>query len=227
MQGTTSHVEAKKYFRFFYLVDQFHQINTSGLYTETQLKSCVKFTTTVRRDLKDWELLGLLLKRGHYIKLHKMSGRVLKMFRLYQQRKDEILLQPNPAVFFADLLKRSAIRAAVKKQAMKEADKIHDTVTRRKYLKIVGHGRTSIGAMQGINLSVETIAKIFGRTKATGHRYITRMNSSRVIRVKKHSRAICHQNEIAIVRKTENLYGRVFIKDGFVYERLANSYQFN
>jgi hypothetical protein len=227
-----SQVDIKKLYRFFLLRQHLHDtVGTSGLYCTAELHKAAKAIginyNTIKRDIKFFSSNGIVIKSRAHFKLNRLESDFKRVYRLWLRFKVEAANDNNPAVYFSDLYKRNIIHRNIICQAYKEAEKIQDPGQRSKYLKIVKGSKTPIGARQGIYLSTGTIGRLLGRCRATAHKYMSRINDSGIIIVQKNYKRVCDASQLEFARRAENLYGRLFIRNGNVYERLQNSYLFN
>lgn len=239
-----SHVYLKGYYNFFQLRHHLHnesrvmsngQIitcsnNTTGLYSTNDIKrAChdagLKYNT-IRQQLRTFQKWGLLQrnKAKQIIKIHKLTGDARKLHVVFDRHFKAITAAKNPAVYFADLLKIKQIKSNIHRQAFKEAGKCKDRHNGKKLTEIVRDSKQPIGKKQGINLSLGTIGRTLGRSRTTAFKHIERMHRQGLIERRKHSIYVCDANQFKDCRKALNLYGRLFVRNGLVFERLQNSY---
>jgi Fic family protein len=225
-----SQSDLKKIFRYCLLRQFLLSTDTSGLYPIKSVKSCATTCkisyNTLRRDIAWFAARGLLIKANGFIKLNTLKGSNKKLYNLFIQHETEIRQSKTPAIFFSDLYKKRLLWNNVILQAKKEAAK-HESHNGKKLLKIVRNSSTVIGENQGIYLSLNTIGKILGRSKTTAFKYIDRLHKSDILPRRRRSGYICHVGDPILPDAMKNLYGRLFIKDGQVYQRLQNGYIFN
>jgi len=227
-----SQVDIKKLYRFFLLRQYLHEtVGTSGLYCTGEIHKASKAIginyNTIKRDVNFFSSNGIVIKSRAHLKLNRLESDFKKVYRLWLRFRDEAAKHSNPSLYFSDVYKRNILHRNIISQAYREADKIQDPGHRSKYLKIVIGNKTPIGARQGIYLSTGTIGRLLGRCRATAHKYMTRINDSGIIIVQKNYERVCDASQLEFARRAENLYGRLFIRNGNVYKRLQNSYLFN
>jgi len=204
----------------------------SGLYRNRDFREACEAVgvnyNTVRSQFEFFEFYGLLVrnKQKGFIKIVELTGKIGRLYKLFKTHRKAICASSNPKVYFADLWKARLIKTNIVSQAYREAGKCKDSNNGKKLLKIVRGSRTPLGKKQGINLSLMTIGKVLGRTKGTAHRTIARMAREGIMNVEKRSLFVCEASEFDRHKRTENLYGRLFIREGKVFERLQNSYAF-
>lgn len=228
----TSHVNLKKVYDWFLIREYLLSVNSSGLYDICEFKKACEATkinyNTARARISCFESCGLLVrnKAAGVIKIVELTGNVERLYNLFERHRNDIEQSKNPKVYFADLWKRRLIKSNVVSQAFKEAEKCNDRNIARKYLRTVKGSNTQIGASSGINLALSTIGNIIGRSKATAHRAVERMNGEGMIKVKKQSLFVCHVSQVEYFKRKDNLYGRLFVDDFKVFERMQNVYSF-
>jgi hypothetical protein len=227
-----THIEVKRFYRYCLMREYLHTVNSAGLYHINQVRNCARVTrlsyNTLRNDINIFADMGLLVRANGFVKLHRLSDSLKSLHTLFKLNRQEIEKQSNPALYFADLYKKKIVFANVIAQSFMEAEKINDEKLKRKYLKHIRQKKAPVGVKEGIFLSLRTIGNIFDRGKTTAYKFIERMNNTAILKIKKNiSSALCPAIRINDLRKAENLCGRLFVKDGFVFERLQNSYQFN
>ena len=220
-------MDLKRLYRFFLFREALLQRNTSGLYTLETIRSCIRITPTMRRDLKDWCRLRLIEKKGSYIKLNKLTGTNAAMHKTFCNFRMEIESAESSGVYFADLYKKRIIHAYAIAQAYKEKEKIEDDRTAKKYLKHVRSNIAFLGVKEGIYLAFSNIGRLLGRSRTTSHKAITRMRKSALIKSKQMIQFTGYRaHEFEQYRKASGTYGRLLVKNGLIYQRLANSYCF-
>jgi hypothetical protein len=225
-----THVEAKRLYRFFVFRKYLLSVNTSGLYEVSQIKKCANNSdlsySTLKDDMKRFQEMELIVIANGFIKINRLEKQVASLWNTFSNHTSLLADSKTPAILFSDLYKERIIKKNVFSQVRMEAAKCSET-NGRKLRKLVRHSKQKIGARTGVNLSVGTIGIFFGRTKGTGHRYIERMHATGVIkRFRNNKQLEIPFDQLSQVRKAENLYGRLFTRDGKVYERLMNSYLF-
>lgn len=225
-----SQSDIKRLYRFFLLREQFHNLNTCGLYKVSLLKKAAEKAGlkyhTVRADISYLETRGGIVKENGYIKLNTLKGEIKRLYRLWIRLRKDIEASDKPAIYLSDLYKRKIIYGNVIAQANKEVDKLNEKGSRNKLLQTVKDNKTSIGERQGIYLSLETIGRLLNRSKTTAFSYIKRIHETGIMSRQLNLRFVCGVDELVFARAAENLYGRLKVKDGKVYERLQNSYTF-
>jgi hypothetical protein len=225
-----THIEAKKIYRFFVIRNYLLSVNSSGLYKISQLKKCAIDTglsyTTLREDIKRFRTMSLIMVGDGYIKVNKLQKEFRSLWNMFINNESNFAESKAPAVLFSDLYKEKIIKRNVFTQIKMETAKCSEA-NGRKLWRLVRNSKQKVGEKTGVNLSVGTIGNLFGRTKGTGHRYIERMHALGIIRRFRNSRQLeIPYDQFNQVRKAESLYGRLFIRDGKVFERLMNSYIF-
>jgi hypothetical protein len=229
-RAVLTHIEAKRIYRFFVIRKYLLSGNSSGLYKISQLKKCAIDTglsyTTLRDDIKSFRTMRLIMVGNGHIKVNRLQREFRSLWNMFISNGSLLAQSKSPAVLFSDLYKEKIIKRNVYTQIRMEASKCSEG-NGRKLWRLVRNSKQKVGEKTGVNLSVGTVGSLFGRTKGTGHRYIERMHAAGIIRRFKNSKQLeIPFDQFNQVRKTENLYGRLFTKDGKVFERLMNSYIF-
>jgi Mn-dependent DtxR family transcriptional regulator len=231
-QYSYDQIRVKRFYRFIRQRGFLLSIDSSGLYQKNLLKDGAAVTgisyNTIRADLKSLEKDGLIeICNKKLIRLKKMSGYYHKLYITYSNNRDDINNHPKPSLYFSDLVKSKILRTYLLSQANMESKKIIDPTIKRKYLKTVKSTTTALGVSHGINASLTTISKVFGKSKITAFNYINNMKSSGIISVKRKSRFICKVWEFT-TDIWKNFINRTFYneKDYGIYERLPNAYLF-
>lgn len=226
-----SHTEIKRLYRFFVLREYLHSCNTSGLYKISVIRQCAAVTgisyNTLRLDINWFARIELLVKANGLIKLNVLKKPFKSIASIFDIHRHQIAVRKNPAIFLADLYKSKIIFGNFLIQAYKIAEEIKDEKLRKKYLKSVRSNKTLLGERQGIFFSIRTTGKLFNKCSTTGWKYIERLHGHGILERKKNYAMLFHVSRINEVRQAENLYGKLTIRDGIVYERLQNSYRFN
>lgn len=224
-----THSYIKKFYRFCLMRQYLLTLNSSGLYNIKQVRLCSIVSkipyNTLRADLSWFVSNGVLRKDKNNLKLIRLSRTHQSLYGLYIRYAGQISDSKTPAIFFADLYKRKQIHSNVIYQVKKEAAK-SDPINGKKLLKLVNHSKAELGEKQGVYLSLGTIGRLLGRSKTTAYKYMERLNMNAIVGRIKNRAFICHSKEYYYHRKTDKLYGRLFVRNGEVYERLLNSYVF-
>lgn len=224
-----THSNIKKFYRFCLMRQYLLTLDSSGLYNIKHLKLCsiackIPYNT-LRADLSWFVAIGVLWRGRNNLKLIRLGKQYKSLYGLYIRYEGQISQSNTPAIYFADLYKRKKIHNNIICQIKREATKC-DPINGKKLLKLVKTSKAKIGEKQGVYLSLGTIGRLFGRSKTTAYKYIERLNLNGIVKRIRNSAFICHLSEYQYHRKTEKLYGRLFVRSGKVYERLLNSYMF-
>jgi hypothetical protein len=174
---------------------------------------------TLRADISFFSQKGFIEKRGRFLRLKRLSKEVLRWSHFFSSEL--------PALEFCNSVKKSIFYSSLYKQAYREADKIIDKSTRIKFLQAVRNSNIFLGVNLGINCSLSTLGRYFGKSKATAFRYVKSLEKSNLLKVKRNYRILETQLSFDLIRKSDELRNRCFLDvNGNIIERLPNSYKF-
>ena len=224
-------IEIKRFYRFLRVREWYHSFNTSGFYDKNRLSLCAKDCNlsynTLRVDLKQWNKEGILSIHGNKLRFHALSGSNKTLFRHFQTFRADIIKAKNPALHFCNIIKTKHFFTYMYAQGLNEANKIQDQKIRRKYLRTVKNSKTSLGVNTGMNVSINTIGRIFGKSKTTGHKYVEQMQKAKLLTVNKHYEPLCNVEDFSLRLRYQYINRTVTnYEEGIVYERKQNSYRF-
>lgn len=224
----------KRFFRYCLLREHLHQLNTSGVYHISEIQKCSAATNvpynTLRLDISQFYKLGLITKNGKHLSLHGLERRIKSLYELFKKHREQIQEHEtinDQALFFSDLVKKRILYHNIIAQAKVEASK-RGVKEGRVYMKTVKRQGTQLGESLDLHLSIGTIARLLNRSKKTAWEYVERLNESGIVKRRKmNPEYICHVSEMPYLKKIEDLYGRITVRNYGVYKRKANEYIFN
>jgi hypothetical protein len=223
-----SQIHIKKFFRYCALRHAMYERNTSGFHAKDLRNIGYGISyNTLRQELKYYQSEGWLRLYGGSIRFTQLRPKDAKRYRLFINNIDILQQQSSPAIYYSDLVKRNILHWEFYHQAQKDLERncTNDRI-RKKVLKHVRQGKTPLGARVGINCSITTVGRIFGKTRLTGFRYVQRMRATGIIQTEQNNVRVCDLKDWDCVRAKTDLYNRCFVIGDSVYERLTLDYIF-
>ena len=215
-----SQTDIRRLFRGFCLREFLLEQNTSGVYVKQGLSLCARKYNinynTLRMELKTYQRLKILVINKGKIKLNKLNGSLLRLWKAFQAGQ-------TPEETFNLLIYRN-LRQLIYWQGLNESKKIQDPRFRRKYLRTVTDTKTSVGALQNIFIACRNFATKIERSPSTAARYLRRIEKAGYVGIKRNFTKVGELKDIEFLKR--QLGGRIFTEGNEVFMRDFSTYYF-
>lgn len=197
-------------------------ISTSGYYNSRLLQQAAIAIginyNTLRADISWFEANGWLNRHHRNLRLLKPNNQVLNLLTIFNNSKNQLE--------FCALVKKRLFFTGLYAQAKKEAENIHDTKIKAKYLRTVRGNNSPLGVKQGLFCSLGTVSTYFGKSISSAKRYLKDLKKRKLVQVIGNAKVIGEQKDFNQLKRMPELINRVFLSNGLVFLRQTNSYKF-